>query len=539
MIAMNKKTLKHSLLSTAILSAIGVTSQSFAAPQILIDNYSVDAGENATAKVSLNATDITNFGSLYAIELADPKWSGRCWKNPGYVLDDNTITPELIGSTKNEVSGSYNVATNWLVSSSDTTFPELEIADCESGVYRVIAYNGTAKITGTETGTQADTSITINPEADSNKKILLLDAVTSRAAHNSYGGGKLYDYDGDWVGTVAISRPMGKETATLQMAGWLLENNYDFDAMSLLKLNTTAIADNYKTVIIAGRSEMWTDSMVTNLQNYVQAGGNVMVLGAETMRYTATIDETAGTLSADTQNAAGERTAASVKALLGLNFAEGGYVNDTAYAASTSLSPSYTVTDATHWVYTGSTVTNNATFGADQNLVGRSVDGLDLSNKSNNFTVIASADAKQINNVDSNAIAGLYTGGNGAVFHAGTTNWVNGLFSLDSTSTNTTVQIITKNVLDVFTSTTGLTSDSDNDGVPTAIDPDDSDATVTGNENLTVDETTDDTTDDSDNSDNSEDTTTTTASSSSSGGGSTGLGLGLIGLLALARRKRD
>ncbi|MBM3891517.1 MAG: hypothetical protein FJ388_20590 [Verrucomicrobia bacterium] len=65
---------------------------------------------------------------------------------------------------------------------------------------------------------------------------------------------------------------------------WLEQNGYAYDMITELDLHRDArVLDGYKTVVISGHSEYWSDPMCEALDRYLRAGGTCTALSGNTM----------------------------------------------------------------------------------------------------------------------------------------------------------------------------------------------------------------------------------------------------------------
>ncbi len=483
---------RRSLMFTTISSVL-MASAVQAAPEVLLDSYSVDPADTLTVKVNL-VDSLTDFGPNYGVEISGIQ-NGSCFLSQGLEDKVNDAATQIKGEKFAEPNTPPPI--NWIPGVNTDPFPQFSMGapyNCASDIYRVRVIhsqfkNPTAALHPDVKDNSAFTTFTVNPGTASTNDILLLDGLTERVGENNFGGKSLFDFNstGGQAASVDILRPMGQNLEVLGMAEWLNDKGFSYDAMSMLKL-ASANLNSYKVVIIVGRSSLWTDDMRLKLDAYVANGGNVMFLGSENMRYNATL--TATKLQADTSSAAGQRAVSDVKASTGLAFT--GFVNDPTQnflPAGQGNNGAYLVGDAKHWVFTGAGITGNGdVFGLGNLIVGPSVDGATIAKDANGkvtlpendgFEVIAYSPAKTSSNADTFGVAGLFHSGSGGwVFNAGTARWEKGLNDVETgKAADPVVETITQNVIKAFRN--GMT-DSDQDGVPKGVDPDDNDPAKPG-----------------------------------------------------------
>jgi hypothetical protein len=72
---------------------------------------------------------------------------------------------------------------------------------------------------------------------------------------------------------------------------WLEQNGYDFDVLGDLDLHANAdVLAEYRTVIIAGHSEYWTQEMYDGVDRYLGSGGQLVCLSGNTMFWRVSVD---------------------------------------------------------------------------------------------------------------------------------------------------------------------------------------------------------------------------------------------------------
>lgn len=76
---------------------------------------------------------------------------------------------------------------------------------------------------------------------------------------------------------------------------WLEQQNCKFDTLPDLLIDLTpSILSSYKSVIICGHAEYWSDRMLDAVKNYLDNGGNLVVLSGNTLNWRVTHNHLAG-----------------------------------------------------------------------------------------------------------------------------------------------------------------------------------------------------------------------------------------------------
>ena len=73
---------------------------------------------------------------------------------------------------------------------------------------------------------------------------------------------------------------------------WLEQNGYEYDVIGDRDLHTTpGILDGYRVLVVAGHSEYWTREAQDKVQEFVSAGGRLVVLSGNTMFWRVSMDD--------------------------------------------------------------------------------------------------------------------------------------------------------------------------------------------------------------------------------------------------------
>lgn len=436
----------------------------------------------------------------------------------------------------------------------------------KSGVYEVNLKNalGTAK--------EYITIRSANP--GSHSKVLVIDSLPTVMAYDPIGGKSLYGFNSDggaFSSEVSIERPSvaAMWSEHIALIKWLENKGIAYESASMMDLHRdSSLLKQYNLAIIVGHNEYWSQEMRDNWDSYIAGGGNAMILGGNTMwwrvrfspdnknmicyKYTADpyTSKPSGLFSGPLVNEP-ENTST------GVSFRHGGYadytengVNYYKYGINDNGSNGgFKVTDATHWVFSGTGLANNSLFGrgtsSSDSIAGYEVDGTlfkmvsgkpvatGLDGTPANFQILATTPAYAVNspsgtpgyvannyNSQGWGTMGIFkpSSTSGTVFVAPTVDWAKGL-------TQTTVSRITQNAINTLkvrsstgsgSTDTGGTSGNTNSG-----------NTNSGNTNSGTSSGS-----------TASGSTSNTSSSGSGGSGSTSASVLLLGTLALLARRR-
>ncbi len=471
--------------------------------EVFAADYSIDPGDDIQLYVSLPNNAPAN--AVYQIEAFTQDYSGyTSVGQDGQKPPNSTLTGQHVDESLFTPTTDLTGALGWPTA----TLHTLQTDTRKSGVYQVKVLMGLNNDDPAKVETFS--TVILNKAAGTNNDILLIDTLLNSVGNSAYGGKSLFAYNssnGEPAAEVAIHRPIGRMGRLQETAAWLDKNGYQYDVMSEEDLDTTAIPDSYKVVILTGRNQFFTLGMRQHLDDYVNNGGHLMILGAETMRFVASIQN--GKLQAKTGDNADlwQGQANKENSSTGLTFSKGGFVNQAIDGGQAILPATdgnnggYIVNNGQHWVYYGLGVNTGDVFGksdnlingvgATANIVGPSVDGMLVTKNGNTVTpndpdapldyqIIAWAPAEAAGHQTGfYATPGIFRKGAGWVFNAATMNWSKGLAHLDSeyAEKDAVTAGITKNVLAAFRN--GMT-DLDQDNFPKGVDPDDNDPNIPG-----------------------------------------------------------
>lgn len=317
----------------------------------------------------------------------------------------------------------------------------------------------------------------------SKSKILLLDNATTNVAYNNWGGKSLYTFNSTSntkANKVSLLRP-GQNKALRQQqefTAWTDNLNIPIEHASMMDLQTNpSILSHYDTVVLAGHSEYWSKSMRNAYDNFVQNGGNAVILSGNTMWWQIRLE---GNQQVSYKNAANDPLNGVNNNLvttnwyqnpvndpenrsIGVSWRNGGFVNSQGFLPASQGYGGYTVTDENHWIFQGTNLKNGDILGQKDTIVGFEVDGA-LFNWVNGVPVVTGADGTPLNfdilgyspaatpRGTGNATMGIFKLQNGGtIFNAATVDWADGLWNLSNASiADSKVSRITYNALSRF-----------------------------------------------------------------------------------------
>jgi hypothetical protein len=320
--------------------------------------------------------------------------------------------------------------------------------------------------------------------ASAGSSILAKISDTTAQAYTAWGGRSLYSTP--FSPRISFDRPFDDldlyERYQLPFVQWAEKTGFAVDYCSSLDLHTnpTQLA-NYRLFLSLGHDEYWSLEMRDQVEAFIASGGNVCFLSANTCFWQVRFDFSSGgrimicykeaeaghPQDPDRQDPRRVTTEWSQppvsrpeNSMTGVSYRNGaGWWVDPVVPERRFRG--YTVTDASHWVFDGTGLSDGDTFGAgdsvDSTILGYETDAaltakdsdppavLGTDGTPKDFVVLASADLTDWapNGQGGHATMGMYQR-NGTVFTAGTVNWAGGLSSNNGT---TSVDQITQNLL--------------------------------------------------------------------------------------------
>ena len=317
--------------------------------------------------------------------------------------------------------------------------------------------------------------------------ILLELSTNTYNAYNNYGGYSLYAYhakDKVQGRRVSFDRPGGSQFAQWErpFVAWAERSGYaiDFAANTDLELHPEIIKP-YKLVLSVGHDEYWSKPMRDNLEAYIGSGGNVAFFSGNSVCWQVRTEAKGRelvcwkqTFGDDPVYSTDDRRTLSTlwghhlvgrpeNSLTGVGFLYGGY--HLSHGQYMKGSGAYTTHRPDHWVFAGTKLGRDESFGGKHTVVGYECDGCELlwrgglpepthrDGTPETFVVLATAPAKWHpddsewyerweKGREGHAVLGVYTRG-GTVFTVGSTDWAHGLRGGDPV-----VERITRNVID-------------------------------------------------------------------------------------------
>lgn len=319
-----------------------------------------------------------------------------------------------------------------------------------------------------------------------NTPILLQLSTNTYNAYNNWGGFSLYGYHGQSQlqgNRVSFDRPAVGifKQWELPFIVWAEQNGYalDYAANSDLEYRPELL-ENYRLVLSIGHDEYWSGPMRDTLEAFIASGGNVAFFSGNSVCWQVRSEDAGRALVCWKQNfhqdpvykTGDYRTLSTLwshhlvgrpeNELTGVGFLYGGYHRS--HGQFMDGPAEYTVHRPEHWVFEGTNLSQEDTFGGKDTIVGYECDGCELiyedglpmpthrDGTPEGFTILATApvrwhpdDCEWYEQWEKGrtgaATMGIYTKG-GTVFTAATTDWSHGLAGGDAV-----VERITHNVL--------------------------------------------------------------------------------------------
>jgi hypothetical protein len=281
----------------------------------------------------------------------------------------------------NPAANSYN-GLNW-----GSAFSVGIPANWTSGIYEISLNNGR--------GDYSEFVAIKSAQPGSHSKVLVLDSLPTKIAYSPIGGKSMYGFNStnaQGTSEISMERPTGRGQweEHREFVTWLDQQGVTYEAASMMDLHRDpSLLGNYNLVILIGHNEYWSKEMRDNWDNYLAAGGNGAIFSGNTMwwqvRFSADNKhmicyKNAGNdpLKTDNSRVTTNWFASPVNRpenlSTGVSFRHGGYAN---YTEGGTHHPNegFTVTDASHWAFEGTGLSNGRIFGREANIVGYEVDG--------------------------------------------------------------------------------------------------------------------------------------------------------------------
>jgi hypothetical protein len=296
---------------------------------------------------------------------------------------------QIEGKPQHYAANAYERGANW-----EPTFT-LEVgADWRSGMY-------TARISDSSGGAFDITFIVKRARHAVRAGLAVLASTNTWQAYNDWGGASLYRYDNEdgldkgYVFQVHMQRPNPAASmdgddghlanAEKHILRWLEQNRVPYDLYADIDLHDTPdLLRQYHTLLISTHSEYWTDAMYSGLENFLDAGGNLVYLSGNGLYWKAEInaqqlevkyDRSSHSFSGEAGGRWRDCGRPETK-VLGVRFTRAGYKS--AYKPYKVISPD-------HWIFEGTGVTKGSLIGkSGLNMGGASgweIDKIDWRNK--------------------------------------------------------------------------------------------------------------------------------------------------------------
>ncbi len=138
----------------------------------------------------------------------------------------------------------------------------------------------------------------------SGTRLVLLASTNTWAAYSNWGGKSFYDYNSsnnDAASMLSLERPIPDtgypfgdvgHTANgeLHIIRWLENNNYGYSILTDYDIHSDpTLLTRYRTAIISTHSEYWSSQMYDALEQFLNAGGNLLYLGANSIYWKVTL----------------------------------------------------------------------------------------------------------------------------------------------------------------------------------------------------------------------------------------------------------
>lgn len=364
--------------------------------------------------------------------------------------------------------------------------------DWRSGYHHVTlrARDGGGKYTQRNTRTAEGSCFFVLRAAEPGRasRILLQLSTHTYHAYNNWGGFSLYGYHGrggNQGHRVSIERPPASQFANWEQpfVEWAERQGLvlEFAANRDLEWHPE-ILKAYRLVLSVGHDEYWSAPMRDHLEAFIAGGGNVAFFSGNTCCWQVRSEDDGRALTSWKQNyhsdpvyaaRTNQATLSSLwshhlvqrpeNQLTGVGFLWGGYHRS--HGQLMDGSGAYTVHRPDHWIFAGTGLKRNDTFGGQDTIVGYECDGCELTwsdglptpthrdGTPRTFEVLGTAPAQWHpddcqwydqweDGRQGHAVLGLYTRG-GTVFTCGSTDWAHGLRGGDPV-----VERITRNLLE-------------------------------------------------------------------------------------------
>ena len=346
----------------------------------------------------------------------------------------------------------------------------------------------------------------------SRSTILVLDSAPTTVVYNGWGGKCGYSscsINNERGSRLSLHRPGNHRVIDREkkFVAWLDYMNIEAEYASGLDLQTNPVLlDDYSTIFIVGHSEYWSLEMRNRLDQFIQGGGNVMILGGNTMWWQIRYEDEKIIIYKnrnDDPMTGVDDSIVTVRwfdtpvnnpenSTIGISFRNAGYVNAGTILPSSAGYGGFWITNPEHELLAGTGLADNEILGQQAGIAGHEVDGADffwdngepkvtgLDGTPLNFEILGYSPAdlsySQSTKIPGEATMGIFRNG-GYVFNAASVRWSDGLWDISQGKiVDPLVSKITLNVLAKFEPTSAAAcgtvnaNDADGDGIADVCD---------------------------------------------------------------------
>ncbi|WP_342610120.1 N,N-dimethylformamidase beta subunit family domain-containing protein [Thiothrix nivea] len=308
----------------------------------------------------------------------------------------DVLSEQSFSSGKQYITGTTNYnGLNW-GSAYNINIP----SNWNSGIYQLVFQNAS--------GFYSEYVAVRASSPGSHSKILVLDSLPTKIAYSPIGGKSMYGFNstnGQGAVEVSMERPTGRGqwTEHRMFATWLDAKGIAYEAASMIDIHRDPnLLKNYDLVIQVGHNEYWSKEMRDAWDSYLASGGNGAIFSGNTMwwqvRFSADYKNMVCYKNADADRAANPGISDDRLTVnwyntplnkpenlsTGVSFRNAGYhdytENGVPYyvkggVGDDGTNGGFKVTDASHWAFAGTGLSNGSVFGRDSTIAGYEVDG--------------------------------------------------------------------------------------------------------------------------------------------------------------------
>lgn len=376
----NHPHLTASKLSTGLVSAVGLLGLALFSPSAFAVSCDFKNGDVFTEICGYLEAGTVQTGGQMRVRVASTTPSFAIHMQRVGNQDPNAVTSVSLGGAGNHAANSHN-ALNW-----GSTYNVGVPAHWTSGIYELSFNNGR--------GNYSEFVAIKSAQPGSHSKVLVLDSLPTKIAYSPIGGKSMYGFNstnGQAAAEVSMERPTGRGQWAEHrgFVTWLDQQGITYEAASMMDLHRDpSLLGNYNLVILVGHNEYWSKEMRDNWDSYLAAGGNGAIFSGNTMwwqvRFSADNKQMICYKNANNDPLKSDNSRVTVNWFnspinrpenlsTGVSFRHGGYANYTEGGTRHYPNEGFTVTDASHWAFDGTGLSNGRAFG--HRTVGYEVDG--------------------------------------------------------------------------------------------------------------------------------------------------------------------